>query len=58
MDRVPLIAAVLLIAIVRSGAADEAAGRDATWLTKLHRSQEAVEWSDVIVRHDWRIQVL
>ena len=57
MDRVPLIAAVLLIAIVRSGAADEAAGRDATWLTKLRRSQEAVEWSDVIVRHDWRIQV-
>ena len=42
MDRVPLIAAVLLIAIVRSGAADEAAERDATWLTKLRRSQEAV----------------
>lgn len=56
MDRVPLIAAILLVTLVRSGAADEVPERDATWLTKLRRSQEAVEWSDVAVRHDWRLQ--
>jgi len=56
MDRVPLIAAILLVTLVRSGAADEVPEQDATWLTKLRRSQEAVEWSDVAVRHDWRLQ--
>lgn len=56
MDRVSLIAAVVLLSLVRSSAADEATERDVGWLTKLRRSQDAVEWSDSLVRHDWRLQ--
>jgi hypothetical protein len=56
MDRVSLIAAVLFAALVRSAVADEVPPQDATWLSKLRRSQEAVEWSDAAIRHDWRLQ--
>lgn len=60
MDRLPLIAA-LAAALTLAGTshADDpgtVARRDAEWLTALRRSQEALEWSDVAVRHDWRLQ--
>jgi len=56
MERVSLIAVALFVALVRGAAAEEVPPRDATWLTKLRRSQEAVEWSDAAIRHDWRLQ--
>lgn len=56
MDRVPLIASVLCVALVQAAAAEEAPRQDPTWLARLRRSQEAVEWSDASIRHDWRLQ--
>lgn len=56
MDRVPLIAALLAVAIGGGGRADEAAAPGSAWLTRLQRSQEAVEWSDTVIRYDWRLQ--
>ena len=53
MDRVSLIA-VAVVAMLAPAAAAEEPGP--SWLDKLRRSQEAVEWSDVAVRHDWRLQ--
>jgi hypothetical protein len=29
---------------------------DATWIASLRQATEAMEWSDAIVRHDWRLQ--
>lgn len=39
-------------------AADAAAvsARDAVWLEAFRRSREALEWTDLAVRHDWRLQ--
>jgi len=42
-----------------TGAADEAAAaiaRDAGWVEEFRRSREAVVWTDLAVRHDWRLQ--
>lgn len=36
--------------------ADDASRRDAGWIERLRRSQEALEWTDELVRHDWRLQ--
>ncbi|MFM7206428.1 MAG: esterase/lipase family protein [Planctomycetaceae bacterium] len=55
MVRIPLI--VVLLAVLAVPAAAEEAGRTGPdWLTRLRRSQEALDWSDAIVRHDWRLQ--
>ncbi|MFM8735131.1 MAG: esterase/lipase family protein [Pirellulales bacterium] len=59
MDRLPLIAVVAALTLAGSGIADDTAAvarRDAEWLAALRRSREALEWSDVAVRHDWRLQ--
>lgn len=58
MDRISLIAVVAVAMIAGAARADDAAvaRRDAAWLTALRRSQEALEWSDMAVRHDWRLQ--
>jgi len=53
MDRVSLIAAAALAMLAPIASAEEPGP---SWLDKLRRSQEAVEWSDVAVRHDWRLQ--
>jgi len=33
-----------------------AAAADADWLATLRRSADALQWSDSIIRHDWRLQ--
>lgn len=48
---------MLLVArVCHSDESAEVARRDADWLTRLQRSREALEWSDSLVRHDWRLQ--
>lgn len=55
-------AAVLVVAALAASArADETADdavhrRDAAWLEAARRSREALEWTDEVVRHDWRLQ--
>lgn len=69
MDRIPLNRArrlrlLLVGALALAGAAraaepipaDGVAARDAAWLESLRRSREALEWTDALVRHDWRLQ--
>lgn len=61
MERVSVIprwlpAWCLAIAVCSGARADDASHRDATWLEGLQRSREALEWTDVLVRHDWRLQ--
>lgn len=57
MDRLPLIA-VLWVMIAATGAvAAESPRRDADWLSSFRQSREALEWSDAVVRHDWRLQL-
>ena len=36
--------------------ADAVHRRDAAWVEKMRRSRESLEWTDGIVRHDWRLQ--
>ncbi|MCE9631319.1 MAG: alpha/beta hydrolase [Planctomycetia bacterium] len=60
MERVSLIAvSALALVVACASRADETAQvarRDTEWLQKLQRSREALEWSDLVVRHDWRLQ--
>jgi alpha-beta hydrolase superfamily lysophospholipase len=35
---------------------DEVRARDAAWLERLRQASEALEWTDEVVRHDWRLQ--
>lgn len=56
MDRAPLIVAILATLLARGGAAADAVPQAAEWLTSFRRSREALEWSDAVVRHDWRLQ--
>jgi len=35
---------------------DEPAGGDAAWLASLKRAADSMEWTDELVRHDWRLQ--
>lgn len=35
---------------------DEVPQRDADWIERFRRSREALEWTDELVRHDWRLQ--
>jgi pimeloyl-ACP methyl ester carboxylesterase len=55
-----LLLGMLLTALATSAeslAADEAvAARDAGWLESFRRSREALAWTDLAVRHDWRLQ--
>jgi alpha-beta hydrolase superfamily lysophospholipase len=48
----------LLAAAARGDDASTAAAhrRDAAWLQAVRRSREAIEWTDEVVRHDWRLQ--
>ena len=57
--RKPLWIAVLLLGacLPPTTAADPpVASRDAGWLAAFRRSREALEWTDVAIRHDWRLQ--
>jgi pimeloyl-ACP methyl ester carboxylesterase len=60
MERLgPLWIAVLVLSVCLSPvkAADPAvAARDAGWLAAFRRSREALEWTDLVIRHDWRLQ--
>jgi pimeloyl-ACP methyl ester carboxylesterase len=60
MERISLIAASVLALIVacasRADETAQVARRDVEWFQKLRRSREALEWSDLVVRHDWRLQ--
>jgi alpha-beta hydrolase superfamily lysophospholipase len=35
---------------------EQVQARDAAWLERLRQAAEALEWTDELVRHDWRIQ--
>lgn len=37
-------------------AAADTAARDSGWLESFRRSREALAWTDLAVRHDWRLQ--
>ena len=54
-----LLALALLITLGSAATAEEAAvvtARDTRWLAAFRRSREALEWTDLAVRHDWRLQ--
>jgi alpha-beta hydrolase superfamily lysophospholipase len=57
-----LTTAGLLVAMLAGTARGEDASaeavhrRDAAWLEAARRSREALEWTDELVRHDWRLQ--
>lgn len=53
MDRVSLIAAAGVAVLTAVAAAEEPGS---SWLDTFRRAREAVEWSDIAVRHDWRLQ--
>lgn len=57
MERVSLTAVILGLALACPAPAADATGRESDWLAALRRSREALEWSDQVVRHDWRLQV-
>lgn len=51
--------AVLLVGAIlapTTAADPSVAARDAGWLAAFRRSREALEWTDVAIRHDWRLQ--
>ncbi|MEX0688500.1 MAG: hypothetical protein WD072_07525 [Pirellulales bacterium] len=62
MEGVSLIRTLALAVLITLGSvarAEEAAvvtARDARWLAAFRRSREALEWTDLAVRHDWRLQ--
>jgi len=50
---------LLVVALACTARADEPASgpaADAAWIARLRQAAEALEWSDEIVRHDWRLQ--
>ncbi len=51
-----LLCLCLLAALCDIARADDMPGRDAAWIDQLRRSREALEWTDELVRHDWRLQ--
>jgi hypothetical protein len=51
-----LVCPCLLAALCGVALADEAPQRDTAWIDRLRRSREALEWTDELVRHDWRLQ--
>jgi hypothetical protein len=54
--RIPFLLLAVFLAGGAAAAADEPDRPNAEWLVKLRRSREALEWSDAIIRHDWRLQ--
>ncbi len=48
-----ILAAIALATAVH---ADETATTETPWIDRILRAHEALEWSDVVVRHDWRLQ--
>ncbi|MGB8854830.1 MAG: hypothetical protein WCC69_14850 [Pirellulales bacterium] len=61
MERVSVTVRVLLLlcllaALCGVAPAEEVPHRDATWIEQLRRSREALEWTDELVRHEWRLQ--
>jgi len=52
------LAIVMAVGGRPAAAAEDAAvtARDARWLKAFRRSREALEWTDLAVRHDWRLQ--
>jgi pimeloyl-ACP methyl ester carboxylesterase len=52
------IAVLLLSACLSAATAADpgVAARDAGWLAAFRRSREALEWTDLVIRHDWRLQ--
>lgn len=56
MERVSLTAAILGLALACRALAGDAPARESDWLAAVRRSREALEWSDRVVRHDWRLQ--
>ena len=51
------LASVLLLAGASLAHADAPSGPGGdTWLVAFQRSREALEWTDAVVRHDWRLQ--
>jgi pimeloyl-ACP methyl ester carboxylesterase len=52
-----VLAAVPVIPTHAAPAVDaDVAARDAGWLAAFRRSREALCWTDLAVRHDWRVQ--
>lgn len=53
-----LLAAGLLLADRGQAAASEPArtAADDRWIDAFRRSREALEWTDAMIRHDWRLQ--
>lgn len=61
MERVSVTVRVLLLLCLLAtlcgvAPAEEVPHRDATWIEQLRRSREALEWTDELVRHEWRLQ--
>jgi alpha-beta hydrolase superfamily lysophospholipase len=57
LARVASAALLCLVAMPAVAAEiDEVRARDAAWLERLRLSREALEWTDELVRHDWRLQ--
>jgi len=59
LERISLstcLALTLLLAAPTAGRADEPTGGDAAWLASLKRATDSMEWTDALVRHDWRLQ--
>ncbi|MFM7245018.1 MAG: esterase/lipase family protein [Planctomycetaceae bacterium] len=56
MERLPLTAVILGLALACRALAGDAPARESDWLAAVRRSREALEWSDRVVRHDWRLQ--
>lgn len=51
------VAAALVASSFPAVAQDAAGGSaDAAWIVSLRRAAESLEWSDELVRHDWRLQ--
>ncbi len=44
------------VAVEPAAAAGDATGADGIWLARLRQAAEALEWSDEIIRHEWRLQ--
>ena len=51
-----LLLLCLLATLCGVAPAEEVPHRDAAWIEQLRRSREALEWTDELVRHDWRLQ--
>jgi pimeloyl-ACP methyl ester carboxylesterase len=59
VDRLLVAAAVVVSTLAAAACRGEepaAAPETAAWLPRLLRAADALEWSDEIVRHDWRLQ--